>query len=259
MRNYRFITYRKRGRRLDLAIYTEDYSKMSLFVCIVDTSRHINQDQMDKINTSFARIIAELKQVQEKLKTCELKIAVMEFSQKAKWKTLPTSIQKYKIESFVPTNSEVSFDNVLKEMDIAFTRKNFFDYKGKIAYPQVLLITSGIDDNDNGSEGYKSKLYENGWFGHSYRYTLLTNNNKFEFKQTIAPRIKAFTGKDETLIDSIENVEYIIDSIKKFYECIQRYESRIDPMDYNKKAVMQEESSFETSEIFGHIDDGLMW
>ena len=210
--------------------------KMFMFVFLVDTSKHVNQMQMDKVNSLFTQIITELKSAQENSKTCELKIAVMEFSQKAKWKTLPTLIQEYEPELFIADENNVNFDNVLKEVDTAFNRNKFFNYDGKMACPEVFLVTSGQDDGN--SKKYVDKLYENGFLHYANRHIFLTDSNKFELIQTIASNIYSFVNEDKTCIYTTEDSEDIINSIKRFSESIRRREEKakepcIRPMDYN--------------------------
>lgn len=203
--------------------------KMYLIVFMIDTSKHVNQEQINKVNSYFACMITELKRLQKDNFDYKFKVAVMTFSSRANWITFPTPVQEYEPNSFKSNNDSAYLSNALKELSLVFNRENFFNFGGRIANPNVIIISSGIDDNVSDSRKCMEKLEENGFFYCANRCVLLTNREVHENKLVHAPSIYSFIWKHEECIALVEEVENFIHFIERtFYVQVRVERNAID-------------------------------
>ncbi len=134
---------------------------MTLFF-VVDASGSMQGSKMGTLNSAIEEVIPEIRKISGENADAAIKIAVLEFSNGARWIT-PSPIEAEGFTwSFLNADGLTDFGAACKELTEKLSRSAFMsDVAGSFA-PAIFLLSDGEPTDDYKAE--LQKLWNNNWF-----------------------------------------------------------------------------------------------
>jgi len=164
---------------------------MTLFF-VVDTSGSMEGDKIGAVNSAIEEVIPEIRDNAETNPDAELKIAVLQFSEGAKWITAePMKVDKYEWK-YLQADGTTDLGSALKELNAKLSRNAFMnDAAGSFA-PAIFLFSDG-EPTDNWKSPFK-EIKENKWFQSAMKIAVAIGDDAN--KEVLAE----FTGNKELVV-----------------------------------------------------------
>jgi len=165
---------------------------------VVDTSGSMEGSKIGTLNSAIEDIIPELRQISSENADAQIKIAVLEFSEGAKWHTpSPIDIAGYSW-NYLNADGITDFGAACKTLNEKLSRDAFMsDAVGSYA-PAIFLLSDGEPTDD-----YKkplSDLWNNNWFKYAIKVAVAIGDD------ANTDVLKEFTGNRETVL-TVHNPE----------------------------------------------------
>ncbi len=134
---------------------------MTLFF-VVDASGSMEGSKMGTLNSAVEEVIPEIRKISGENADATIKIAVLEFSNGARWITpAPMNAEDF-TWSFLNADGLTDLGQACRQLDEKLSRKAFMsDVAGSFA-PAIFLLSDGEPTDDYKPE--LSKLWQNNWF-----------------------------------------------------------------------------------------------
>jgi uncharacterized protein YegL len=159
---------------------------------VIDTSGSMEGSKIGTLNSVVEDVIPEIRQISNENTDAQIKIAVLEFSEGAKWHTSsPMDLAGY---SWIYLNADGITDlgAACKTLNEKLSIDAFMgDVAGSFA-PAIFLLSDGVPTDD-----YKkplSDLWQNNWFKKAIKVAIAIGNDANKAV------LKEFTGNSETVL-----------------------------------------------------------
>ena len=174
---------------------------------IIDQSGSMDGVKIGAVNHAMGEVVPELRKLMEDNADANLEIAVMTFSQTAKWLTSqPVKVEEFHWEN-IDTQTVTNLGMALTELNSKLSKeKNGFMKGAKENYaPAFILMSDGMPTDEY--EAALGKLKSNGWFKYGIKTAVAIGDDAD--KKMLAE----FTGTIENVIE-VHNSKDLISVIK---------------------------------------------
>lgn len=159
---------------------------------LVDTSGSMEGSKIGTLNTAIEDVLPEIRSISEENADAQIKIAVLEFSDGARWLTpAPVAVTDY-VWSYLNAEGVTDFGAACEELNSRLSRNSFMnDVAGSFA-PAIFLLSDGEPTDE-----YKSsleKLRENNWFKKAIKVAVAIGEDA---NKNV---LKEFTGNSESVL-----------------------------------------------------------
>ena len=159
---------------------------------VVDTSGSMEGAKIGTLNSAIEDIIPEIRQISKENADAQIKIAVLEFSEGAKWHTpSPLDVAGYSW-NYLNADGITDFGAACKTLNEKLSRDAFMgEIAGSFA-PAIFLLSDGEPTDD-----YKkplSDLWQNNWFKRAIKVAIAIGDDANKAV------LKEFTGNIETVL-----------------------------------------------------------
>ena len=187
---------------------TEGIAKRTATVFfIIDKSGSMNGVKIGAVNHAMGEVIPELKKMMEDNSDANLEIAVLTFSQDAKWMTAaPCKVDNFHWEN-IDTESITNLGNALDNLNSKLSKNGQGFMKGaKESYaPAFILLSDGQPTDDYATA--LTKLQSNGWFKYGIKTAVAIGDDANK------DMLAEFTGTLENVIE-VHNSKDLVKAIK---------------------------------------------
>ncbi len=144
--------------------------KRAMVVCfVVDVSGSMRGHRIDAVNDAIRNVIPELKKLEKSNTSAEIRIAVLEFSSTAHWKTpVPVPVSQFIYDDIVDVRGGTNFGQAFAAMNEKFN-DNFFKGAAGSYLPLIILMSDGKPTDMGLYPAELERLRKNKWFRGSTR------------------------------------------------------------------------------------------
>lgn len=188
------------------AIVTTLKKRAMIVFFIIDISGSMQGARIGAVNDAIRNIIPELRKRERGSTQAEIKLAIMEFSTKAKWKTTnPEPIATYKYSDIESVYGGTNYGYAFEALNEKLSARQFMANTAGAYAPLIILLTDG-KPSDIGLYPYQlEQLKKNKWFNHSTRAGIAIEDG------ALSPECKKVLGE---FTGNIANVYEARDSVK---------------------------------------------
>lgn len=155
----------------DVANIVTSLKKRAMVVFfVIDISGSMRGARIGAVNDAIRNVLPELKKRERGNTAAEIKVAVLEFSTKANWRTIspePVSTFQYKDIEFV--GGGTNYGTAFAELNDKLTRKKFLNSTAGAYTPLIIFMTDGKPSDMGLYREELQKLKQNKWFQYSTR------------------------------------------------------------------------------------------
>ncbi len=159
---------------------------------VVDTSGSMEGAKIGTLNSAIEDVIPEIQHISSENADAQIKIAVLEFSEGAKWLTpAPIEVADY-AWNYLNAEGITDFGAACKELNAKLSRDAFMsDVAGSFA-PAIFLLSDGEPTDDY--KKYLSDLWQNNWFKKAIKAAVAIGDDANK------DVLKEFTGSMESVL-----------------------------------------------------------
>jgi uncharacterized protein YegL len=159
---------------------------------LVDTSGSMEGAKIGTLNSAIEDVIPEIQHISSENADAQIKIAVLEFSEGAKWLTpAPIEVADY-AWNYLNADGITDFGAACKELNAKLSRDAFMsDVAGSFA-PAIFLLSDGEPTDDY--KKYLGDLWQNNWFKKAIKAAVAIGDDANK------DVLKEFTGSMESVL-----------------------------------------------------------
>ena len=136
-----------------------------LVIFVVDISGSMKGARIGAVNDAIRNVLPELKKREKGNTSAEIKIAILEFSTKANWKTLtPQPLSSFNYEDITYVGGCTNFGNAFHELNEKLSRNGFLNSSTGSYTPLIVLLTDGKPSDVMMYHEELDLLKRNKWF-----------------------------------------------------------------------------------------------
>lgn len=137
---------------------------------VIDISGSMRGARIGAVNDAIRNVLPELKKRERGNTAAEIKIAVMEFSTRANWRTLsPQPVSTFQYRDIDTVGGATNYGTAFAALNEKMSSKQFLQSTAGSYTPLVIFMTDG-KPSDMGLYGEQlERLKHNNWFKHSTR------------------------------------------------------------------------------------------
>lgn len=132
---------------------------------IIDISGSMKGARIGAVNDAIRNILPELKKREATNTNAEIKIAILEFSSSANWRTLsPQSVKNFVYDDIMYVSGGTNFSAAFRALNEKLSRKAFLSSSAGSYTPLIILLTDGKPSDIALYPEELNKLRRNAWF-----------------------------------------------------------------------------------------------
>lgn len=168
---------------------------------IVDISGSMKGARIGAVNDAIRNLLPELKKREATNTNAEIKIAIMEFSSNASWKTLaPQPVSSYAYDDITYVSGGTNFGAAFRALNEKLSRKAFLNAAAGSYTPLIILLTDGKPSDIALYPEELNNLRHNSWFQYSTKAGIAIEEG------ALSPECKKvlleFTGNDKMVLEA---------------------------------------------------------
>lgn len=168
---------------------------------IIDISGSMKGARIGAVNDAIRNLLPELKKREASNTNAEIRIAIMEFSSKANWRTLtPQPVSSFVYDDITYVNGATNFANAFNALDEKLSRKAFLNAAAGSYTPLIILLTDGKPSDIALYPEALNKLKANAWFQYSTKAGIAIEEG------ALSPECKKvlleFTGQEKMVLEA---------------------------------------------------------
>ena len=137
---------------------------------VVDISGSMKGARIGAVNDAIRNVLPELKKKEKGNTAAEIKIAILEFSTNAKWKTpQPQSLSNFKYEDITEVSGCTNFGTAFHELNEKLSKDQFLNSASGAYTPLIILLTDGKPSDIMMYHEELNILKRNKWFKYATR------------------------------------------------------------------------------------------
>ena len=143
-----------------------DLKKRAMVVFfIVDISGSMKGNRIQAVNDAIRNLIPELKKRESKNTNAEIRIAILEFSSNASWRTLePVPVSSFIYNDITYVNGGTNFGKAFAALNLKLSKDSFLKSSAGSYTPLIILLTDGKPSDPALYHEELDKLKSNSWF-----------------------------------------------------------------------------------------------
>lgn len=151
-------------------IVTNLRKRSMLVIFIVDISGSMRGARIGAVNDAIRNVLPELKKKEKNSTAAEIKIAILEFSTNASWKTPePCELADFNYEDITYVGGCTNFGNAFRELNEKLSRNEFLSSSAGSYTPLIVLLTDGKPTDLMMYHEELDLLKRNQWFKYATR------------------------------------------------------------------------------------------
>lgn len=151
-------------------IVTNLRKRSMLVIFVVDISGSMKGARIGAVNDAIRNVLPELKKKEKGNTAAEIKIAILEFSTDAKWKTpQPCNLSDFNYEDITYVGGCTNFGNAFHELNEKLSRNSFLNSSSGSYTPLIVLLTDGKPTDLMMYREELDELKRNKWFKYATR------------------------------------------------------------------------------------------
>jgi uncharacterized protein YegL len=172
---------------------------------VLDTSGSMHGQKIGALNTAIEEVLPEINDISSKNPDAQIKIAVLQFSNGARWLTpAPMDVAGYSWRD-LDADGGTDFGSACKELNAKLSRSAFMgDVAGSFA-PAILLLSDGQPTDDYSKP--LAELKQNNWFRAAVKVAVAIGDDADK------TMLKDFTGSSEYVL-TVHTPEKLIEVVK---------------------------------------------
>ncbi|MDR2523204.1 MAG: VWA domain-containing protein [Synergistaceae bacterium] len=177
-----------------------------VIVFIVDVSGSMRGPRIEAVNNALRGVLPYAVK-KERESAVEMRIAVMEFSGSARWRTLaPEAASSFRYEDITDTGGGTNYSKAFKALGEKLSRSGFLSAAGKLCAPFVMMITDGKPSDPALCKEELASLNVNPWFVSASRAGIALAEGAEDPK--CLKVLAEFTG-NESMVFTIRDVQVL--------------------------------------------------
>lgn len=137
---------------------------------VVDISGSMRGARIGAVNDAIRNVLPELKKRERSNTAAEIRIAVLEFSTKANWRTLsPQPISTFKYQDIENVGGGTNYGTAFAALNEKLSRKQFLNSTAGAYTPLIIFMTDGKPSDMGLYKEELDRLKHNKWFQYSTR------------------------------------------------------------------------------------------
>ena len=131
---------------------------------VIDISGSMRGARIGAVNDAIRNILPELKKREKGNTTAEIKIAVLEFSTRANWRTLsPESVSTFKFQDIDNVGGATNYNTAFSALNEKLSRKQFLNSTAGSYTPLIIFMTDGKPSDMGIYPEELERLKQNRW------------------------------------------------------------------------------------------------
>lgn len=228
---------------------------MTIFF-VVDTSGSMEGAKMGTLNVAIEEALPEIRSISSENADAQIKIAVLEFSDGARWLTpVPMEVGDY-AWNYLNAEGVTDFGAACQELNAKLSRNSFMnDVAGSFA-PAIFLLSDGEPTDEY--QVALAELWQNNWFKKSIKAAIAIGDDANK------DILKEFTGNRESVL-SVHNPE----ALKKLIRFVSVTASQIGSKSSSVGKLGVDEAASKQTEFIAQVqgadalndldEDDLQW
>ena len=161
---------------------------------VIDTSGSMEGEKIGSVNTAIDEIIPDIREVSDENADAQIKIAVLEFSSGAIWKTPSGPIEAEQFRwNYLDAAGVTDFGDACRALNEKLSTKGFMQEATGSFAPVIFLLSDG-EPTDNWTKEL-SALKQNNWFKAGLKVAIAIGNDANK------DVLKEFTGSMESVLE----------------------------------------------------------
>lgn len=137
---------------------------------VVDISGSMRGARIGAVNDAIRNVLPELKKRERGNTAAEIRIAVLEFSTRANWRTLlPEPVSTFQYQDIENVGGGTSYGTAFAALNEKLSRKQFLNATAGAYTPLIIFMTDGKPSDMGLYEEELERLKQNKWFQYSTR------------------------------------------------------------------------------------------
>lgn len=168
---------------------------------IIDISGSMKGARIGAVNDAIRNLLPELKKREASNTNAEIRIAIMEFSSNANWRTLtPQPIKNFVYDDITYVIGGTNFGNAFKALNEKLSRRAFLNASAGSYTPLIILLTDGKPSDIALYPEELDKLRHNSWFQYATKAGIAIEEGALspECKQVLLE----FTGNAKNVLEA---------------------------------------------------------
>lgn len=151
-------------------IVTNLRKRSMLVIFVVDISGSMKGARIGAVNDAIRNVLPELKKKEKGNTAAEIKIAILEFSTNANWKTpQPCNLSDFNYDDITYVGGCTNFGNAFRELNEKLSRNGFLASSSGSYTPLIVLLTDGKPTDLMMYHEELDLLKRNKWFKYATR------------------------------------------------------------------------------------------
>lgn len=168
---------------------------------IVDISGSMKGARIGAVNDAIRNLLPELKKREASNTNAEIKIAIMEFSSNASWKTLtPQPVSTFVYDDITYVSGGTNFGAAFRALNEKLSRKAFLNAAAGSYTPLIILLTDGKPSDIALYPEELNNLRHNSWFQYATKAGIAIEEG------ALSPECKRvlleFTGNEKMVLEA---------------------------------------------------------
>lgn len=137
---------------------------------VIDISGSMRGARIGSVNDAIRNLIPELKKRERSNTTAEIKVAILEFSTKASWRTLtPEPVSTYQYRDIEDVHGGTNYGTAFAALNEKLSRQQFLSSTAGAYTPLIIFMTDGKPSDMGLYPEELMRLKHNKWFQYSTR------------------------------------------------------------------------------------------
>lgn len=168
---------------------------------IIDISGSMKGARIGAVNDAIRNLLPELKKREASNTNAEIRIAIMEFSSSANWRTLsPQPVSTYTYDDITYVSGGTNFGAAFSALNEKMSRKAFLNAAAGSYTPLIILLTDGKPSDIALYPEQLEKLRHNSWFQYATKAGIAIEEG------ALSPECKKvlleFTGSEKMVLEA---------------------------------------------------------
>ena len=168
---------------------------------IIDISGSMKGARIGAVNDAIRNLLPELKKREASNTNAEIKVAIMEFSSGANWRTLtPQPVSSFVYDDITYVSGGTNFGAAFKALNEKLSRKAFLNAAAGAYTPLIILLTDGKPSDIALYPEELDKLKHNSWYQYATKAGIAIEEGAMspECKKVLLE----FTGNDKMVLEA---------------------------------------------------------
>ncbi len=151
-------------------IVTSLKKRAMVVIFVVDISGSMKGARIGAVNDAIRNVLPELKKREKSSTSAEIKVAILEFSTNARWRTLiPEPVSTFRFTDITDVYGGTNYGKAFEKLNEKLSADQFMSATAGAYTPLIVFMTDGKPSDMGLYREYLNELKKNKWFRYSTR------------------------------------------------------------------------------------------